>query len=122
MKSTILLNSNENTKLVEEEEKARFVKSILQIMGVPIEDVWQDNEMSVEEKIRFRGILSAYSIKIIDDSDGQLQFYVENELVGEWKKPEYVMKRDLEEVDPSRKLYLEMHVDYWSIFDEENIK
>lgn len=120
MKSTILLNSNENTKQVEEEEKARFVKSILQIMGVPIEEIWQDEQLSVQDKIQLRGLLSAYSIKIIDDSDGQLQFYVENELVGEWKKPEYKMKRDLQEIDSNKKLYLEMHVNYWSIFDEEN--
>jgi len=120
MKSTILLNSNENLKQIEEEEKARFVKSILEIMCVPIEEFWQDEGLSVQDKIKLRGLLSAYSIKIIDDSDGHLQFFVENELVGEWNKPEYKMKKDLSEIDPNKKLYYEMHVNYWSIFDEEN--
>lgn len=120
MKSTILLNSNENLKQVEEEEKARFVKNILEVMGVPIGDFWQEIELSVEDKIRLRGVLSAYSIKIIDESDGHLQFYVEDQLVGEWNKPLYKWKRDLSEIDPNKKLYLEMYVDCWSIFDEEN--
>ncbi len=75
-------------------------------MGVPIEELWQDESLSVQEKIQLRGLLSAYSIKIIDDSDGQLQFYVENELVGEWKKPEYKMRRDLSEIDPNKKIIL----------------
>lgn len=89
-------------------------------MGVPIDEIWAEETLSVDDKIQLRRILRTYSIKIIDHSDGQLQFYVENELVGEWNKPEYKMKRDLSELDPNKKLYLEMHVDYWSIFDEEN--
>lgn len=120
MKSTILLNSSEIIKQVEEEEKTRFVKSILEILGVPIGEFWQEEALTTEGKIQLRRLLSAYSIKIIDDSDGHLQFFVENELVGEWNKPEYKMKRDLSEIDPTKKLYYEMHVNYWSIFDEEN--
>lgn len=120
MKSTILLNSNENKRKVEEEEKSRFVKSILEIMGVPINDFWQDEELSVDEKIKLRSVLSTYNIRVIDDSDGHLQIFVDGELIGEWNKCTYVMKRDLSEIDPNRNLYLEMHTDYWSIFDEEN--
>lgn len=120
MKSIILLNSNENTKQVEEEEKTRFIKSILEIMGVPIGDIWQGESLSVQDKIQLRALLSTYSIKIIDDSDGKLSFYVENELVAEWNIPYYKMKKDLSEIDPNKKLYKEMHVDYWSIFDQEN--
>ncbi len=90
-------------------------------MGVPINELWQaDQDLSVEDKIKLRGILSTYNIKTIDDSDGHLQMFVDGELIAEWHKPQYKMKRDLSEIDPGKKLYVEMHADYWSIFDEEN--
>ena len=121
MEGTILLNSNDNTKQVEEEEKSRFVKSILEIMGVPISEIWSsDQELSVEEKIQLRSLLSTYNIKVIDDSDGQLQIYVDGELIGRWDKPSYILKRDLSELDPNNQLYLELTYKYWSIFDQED--
>jgi hypothetical protein len=118
MKSVILLNSNENTRQVEDEEKTRFVRSVLDSIGIPLENIWDDDGiLSVENKIKLRSVLSVYNIKIIDDSDGGLRLYVDQDLVGEWKKCQYVLKKDLSEIDPSKKLYLEMHVDYWSVFE-----
>ncbi len=118
MKNVILLNSNENTKQVEEEEATRFVRSVLDSIGLPIDNIWdEDGVLSVENKIKLRGILSAYSVQIIDDYDGELRIYVEQQLIGEWKKCEYVLKKDLAQPDPSKKLYLEMHVNYWSMFE-----
>jgi hypothetical protein len=120
MKSTLLLNSNANTRAIEEEEKLRFVRSILEIMGVPIDDFWApDSILSVEDRIKLRSLLSSYNIKIIDDLDGGLQIYVDNQKIAEWKKCEYKLKRDLSELDPTKQLYLEMQVDFWSIFEEE---
>lgn len=120
MKSTLLLNSNANTRAIEEEEKTRFMRSILEIMGVPIDDFWAPEEiLSIDERIKLRGILSAYNIQVIDDFDGGLQMYVDNQKIAEWKKCEYKLKRDLSELDPTKQLYLEMQVDFWSIFEEE---
>jgi hypothetical protein len=118
MKNVILLNSNENTKQVEEEEKTRFVRSVLESVGLPIDNIWdEDGQLSIENKIKLRGILSAYDVQVIDDYDGELRLYADHQLIGEWKKCEYVLKKDLTQVDPSKKLYLEMHVNYWSVFE-----
>jgi len=117
MKSTLLLNSNENTRQVEEEEKSKFVKSILEIMGVPIDEAWVHEQLTIDGKIKLLSILNTYNIKIIDYSDGRMQIYVDNEIVGEWNKCHYILKRDLSELDPNKKLYLEMHCDWWSVFD-----
>lgn len=118
--SILLLNSDENTRAIEDEEKSRFIYSILEVMGVPVSDIWDpDSELTIENKIKLKSLLSAYNIKIIDFSDGELQVYVDNELIAEWKKCEYKLKRDLSEIDPKKKLYLEMKTNYWSIFDEE---
>jgi hypothetical protein len=119
MKGTILLNHSENTKQVEEEEKTRFLRSILEQMGVPIQEFWTtDSALSVEQRIKLRGILATYGIQVIDDLDGTMQVYVEGERVAEWYKCTYKLKRDLRELDPRKQLYLEMEVNCWSLFEE----
>jgi hypothetical protein len=123
MKGTILLNYGDNTKHVEEEEKMRFLKDVLDQMGVPINDFWNTDEpLSIEQKIKLRAILATYSVQVIDDLDGHLQIYVDNELVGEWNKCTYKLKRDLRQLDPRKQLYLEMAVDFWTIFEDEQQK
>lgn len=120
MKGTILLNYDDNTQRVEDEEKTRFLKSLLEQMGVPIDDFWTaDSSLSVNQKIKLRGILATYAIQVIDDLDGLFQMYVEGEKIAEWRKPLYKLKRDLREIDPKKQLYLEMSIDCWSVFDEE---
>lgn len=120
MKATILLNSDDNTKKVENEEQTRFLKNLLEQMGVPINDFWTgDVSLSVDQKIKLRGILATYAIQVIDDLDGFLQVYVEGEKIAEWQKPSYKLKRDLRELDPKKQLYLEMSIDCWSVFDDE---
>lgn len=120
MKGTILLNHNENTKLVEEEEKTRFLRSILEQMGVPIQDFWvSETSLSVDQRIKLRGILATYGIQIVDDLDGNMQVYVEGERVAEWYKCSYKLKRDLRQIDPRKQLYLEMEINCWSLFEEQ---
>lgn len=119
MKGTVLLNYDENTKQVEEEEKTRFLKDLLEQMGVPINEFWNvETSLSVNQKIKLRGLLATYQIQVIDDLDGHMQIYVDDQLVGEWNKCTYKLKRDLRQLDPKKRLYLEMQVDYWSLFEE----
>lgn len=123
MKGTILLSHTENTKKVEDEEKTRYLRGILDQMGVPIQEFWVTDEiLSVEQKIKLRGILTTYQIQVIDDLDGHMQVYVEGEKVAEWHKPLYKLKRDLTQIDPRKQLYLEMEVSCWSLFEESEDK
>lgn len=119
MKGTILLNHNENTKKVEDEEKTRYLRSILEQMGVPVQEFWtEDGPLSADQKIQLRGILASYSVQVVDDLDGHMQIYVEGEKVAEWFKCTYKLKRDLREIDPRKQLFLEMEVNTWSLFEE----
>jgi hypothetical protein len=119
MKGTILLNYNENLRKVEEEEKNRFLYGILDQMGVPIDEFWNASEtLNVAQKIKLRNTLSAYDVHVLDDHEGRLEVYVENELVGTWDKCFYKLKKDLRALDPKKKLYFEMEVNYWSIFED----
>lgn len=118
MKGTILLNSSEDTRKIEEEEKSRFIKGIIDSIGIPLEGIWDDDiELSIEKRIKLREIFSKYNVKVINYPDGVLEIYVDNDLIAEWKKCEYVLKRDIAAIDPTKKLYLEMKINYWSIFE-----
>lgn len=120
MRNIILLNYDENIKQIEEEEKIKFLKNLLEQMDVPVESFWTNsNSLSIEQRIRLRGILATYSIQVIDDLDGHMQIYVDRELVGEWFKSTYKLKRDLRQLDPRKQLYVEMTINYWTIFEEQ---
>ena len=129
MESVILLNSNENTRQVEEEEKTRFVQQVLNAIGLPLDDIWNEqNKMNADGRAKMRNLLSTYKLQIIDDAEGGLQIYAtieqpdknqQHSLIAEWFKPRYVLKKDLHQIDPRKKLYLEMHCKYHSAFDED---
>lgn len=119
MKATILLNKNEDTQKVEDEEKTRYLRNILELMGVPIQEFWTSDEpLSIDQRMKLRGVLGTYGVQVIDDLDGHMQIYVEGDKVAEWFKSTYKLKRDLRERDPRKQLYLEMEVNCWSLFEE----
>jgi hypothetical protein len=124
MKGTILLSYNENTKQIEEEEKSRFLREILiqcfenTEVAFQIQNIWvTDGVLSTDQKVKLRGILTTYGIQVIDDLDGHLQIFLEDELIGEWYKCTYKLRRDLRVTDPRKRIFLEMEVNCWSHFD-----
>jgi len=117
MKYTILLNYDENIKLIEEKEKFKFLQNLLEKMGVPFEDFGIINEtLSLEQRVKLRNILTNYNIQVIDNSE-EYKIYVEKEKVAEWFKPLYKLKRDLSQLNPKKQLYLEMICEVWSLFE-----
>ena len=122
MKATILLNHTENTRQVEEEEKTRFLHSILEQMGVPIQEIWpEDGPLLVEQKMKLRGLFNSFGIQVIDDLDGRLSIYVEGEKVAEFYKSTYKLKSDPSQLDRRKRLYLEMSIECWSLFEESEV-
>ena len=121
MKATILLDKDSDTRKVEEEEKSKFIREVMEQIGLPVNEFWTDPNkiLEVNEKIKLRQILNAYNIIIIDDLGGHLQMYVENDLIAEWKKCTYKLKTDLRQINPNKRLYLEMNIDAWSVFEKE---
>lgn len=126
MKGTILLNYNEDTHQVEDEEKARFLRLILEQcfentdVASQIQTIWNsDGPLPAAQKVKLRGILATYGIQVIDNFDGHMQIYLENELIAEWFKCTYKLKRDLRAIDPRKRIYLEMEVNCWSVFDDK---
>ena len=121
MKAIILLNYSENVQQVVEEEKIFFLRTLLEHMNLPINEIWQDNMSlpSIEQKIKLHDFLSKWEIQVISNSEGEMQIFNKNILIGYYKNPIYKIKKDLQESDPKKQFYLELSVDYWSPFEEQ---
>ena len=106
---------------VAEEEKMIFLRNLLEHMNLPVNEFWQANMLlsSSEQKIKLRDFLSKWAIQVISNSEGEMQIFNKDTLIGYWKNPIYKIKRDLQESDPKKQFYLELSVDYWSPFEEQ---
>ena len=121
MNYTVLLDSDTNVKESESEEKSKFIRSILESLNIDL-TFWNSEELtlSIDNRIHMRKILSQYEIDIIEAADGELNIFFEKSKIGSWSKPTYILKRDCSNVDPKKQLYLEMCVNFTSIFDDDN--
>lgn len=119
MTYTVLLDSNANTRECEDEERSKFIRSILESLSVDLE-FWPSDKtvFTTEERISLRGLLKELDLTIVENVDGSLEVYFERKQIGEWRKPNYVLKSDPKEPDPKKRLYLEMHVTFTSVFEE----
>lgn len=115
---TVLLDYNVDRTGVESEEKLKFIRSILEALDVEVDsEVWPEppeTSLTLENKIKLRQQLSSLGLIILEQSDGSLEVYHDNQMIGEWKQPFYVLKTDPSQIDPKKKLYLEMHVSFSS--------
>jgi hypothetical protein len=110
----------EDVKKVEAEERDKFIKSILEETGIPLDDVWPDEELNDKEK--FRALMRKYDVDIIFDASGAAKIYVGNDVIAEWFKPRYILKKDPQAKRTSQKLFYEMIISNRSLFEEnENV-
>ena len=126
MKRTIiLLNYGENTHQVEDEEKSRFIRDVLEqcfentATIEHLHSIWENpGPLSVVKKIELRKLLTHHNILIIDNEE-HLNITLDNEKIGRFEKPTYKLLTDLKISDPRKRVYLEMTFNCWSIFDKE---
>ena len=125
MIGTILLNYNENVRQVEEEEKSRFLKGFLEQcfedapeLAEQIASIWEvDGPLPAPQKIKLRSILTAHDIQVIDEQDGTLIIYIENQKVATFKKPTYKLRQDLSKLNRKERLDIEMTIECESLFE-----
>jgi len=118
VKTSIYINRGDE-KLVAEEEKNVFIKSLISEIGIDINDIWPDEDkiLSVKQRIDLKNLLAKYNVNIIEEGDTLI--FVDKTLIGTWKKPVYILKTDLSEIDPTKKIFLEMIIEYNSVFHVE---
>ena len=113
----------EDCNSVEAETRNLFIRGILEELGVPEEaltEVWPELELTVKDKLKLRTLLSKLDIEIVDDGDRGLKVYTDDTLLAEWFKPKFILREDKGARTLAGKLYYEMVVRTWSVFDQEN--
>lgn len=118
MERSIYLD-REDAREVEEEERNLFLRGILEEMGVPVDDVWPDILLTVEDKIELRDLLGKLEIEIIYDGDRGFQIYHQDTKLAEWFKPKLLLRRDFKARTLAKQFYYEMIIKTWSVFDQQ---
>jgi hypothetical protein len=114
-----MLSRSEDTKAVESQEQSRFIKSVLEALEVPI-DFEPDEPLSVVEHQRLRQAFKEFNIHVIDDVDGGIKITIGDDLIAEWYKSTYKLKQDSSQPNAQDRLYLEMTVNFWTIFEDSD--
>lgn len=100
-----------------------WIRNVLLETGMDIEDCFPEgddsNEMSVQQKVKLRKILETNKIEVLDSDSGGINIYFDRELIGIWKKPYYILREDLSQINPKKKLFTIVKIEYWSIFDDD---
>jgi len=106
---TVILVNQQDALEVENEEKVKWALEVLETMGLPVEE-WT-GEPTMDKLRKIRSTLKEKDIDVIDDTSGGLEIYYKGTLIGEWRKPRYVLREDPNEINMYYRYYLEMHID-----------
>lgn len=121
MKQVIFADLNDYKSIIEEEQYL-FVYSILSQLDLPLEEILPDSytEFDRDHKIALRSLLEKFSLNIVDNRDGEIKIYHEKDILAIWKKPLYKRKIDRSEIDRKKRIYIELTLETWSVFEEQN--
>ena len=115
----VILANREDLKNIEMEEQFNFVLNILKLIGIPLDDIVDDvKDFSAENKFKLREILEKFNVLVLDDRDGGIKIFVEKELIADWKKARFELCVDHSELDPRKKSFIKIYIEYWTIFEK----
>jgi hypothetical protein len=105
-----------------EEERLQFIFYILESMGVPLEGCFPESlnpsEITVDHRVKMKDVLDKYNISFVDYKDKTFDIYLEKDKVATWSKPWVELKKDFSEINPKKRIYVEIHLECWSIFEK----
>lgn len=126
MKSELLIN-REDILSTEAEERYRFIRQNFIAIGLdtpanPISEILPENfsEFDLEKKIKFRKLCQDYQLTL-QERDGGFILYLNQEQIAEWKKPYYELRTDPNALTVSKRLYVAMHLEFYSLLIPEII-
>lgn len=123
MARKIIQADREDLRTVETEEQYIFIFDILAQCGIPIEELepcLPVDEITVSQRMALRKLCTQYNVTISDDFDGGIKIYVNDDVIAEWKKPHIVLRTDPSAKDRTKRLYIEIHCSWWSLFEEQD--
>jgi hypothetical protein len=103
--SKIVLADRYNTHDIIKEEREQWVTTILILLGVPEEEIYEGNQEQ----------LVLHGIEVWDHlNNGDVEILQNKILVGKWYNPTLIPKYDKDNT-----IYYEIHLDYDSILENE---
>lgn len=119
----IIKADKDNYREVLNQVRFDWVCSVLSQTGMNLDNCFPESgnyeDQTMEQKAQLRNNLKDNNILIIDEIDNSLIIYIQEQIIAEWKKPLYIRKEDLSEINPRKKVYIEINIDCFSVFDEE---
>ena len=115
----VILSDRSNCKQISNNIKLLWIKDILEQTGLNVSDCFpegEDKEQTIEQKAVLRKLLKDNEISIIEE-DESCVIYIQKEVIGKFEKPQYILKKDLSILDKNKQLYVEIHLEYSSVFD-----
>lgn len=118
MTNKIFITGRHDAREVAEENKYQFIRLVLFNLGIPEEEIEPclpetSKEFNLNHKIYLRNVLKKFDLNVVDDGDGGIKIYLENTKIAEWKKCKFVMKEDLSTIEPSERIYMEVHAEFY---------
>jgi hypothetical protein len=125
MKQVILSDFGDH-KIAADEAKYEFTIYVLSNCGIPdseIEKCFPDGgflDFEAKHKINLRELLAKHQVTIIDNGDGEMEIFVGSEMIARWEKCKFVLKKSHPKAHKPEELYIEIHAEYWTSFDEDD--
>jgi hypothetical protein len=103
-----------------EEEKYNFVRKIFELCSLPVDEFMPENfeDFDVEKHQELRAKLETYNISILNYRFKEFEIYLENDLIAKFFHPQYSLRRDLLAKEKSKKIFAEVAIKNWSVFEE----
>lgn len=118
----IIQADKDNYKQVLHQVRFDWLCSVLSETGMNLDSCFPESgnieDQTIEQKAQLRSNLNDNDILIVDNSDDSLIIYIQKQIIAEWKKPLYIRKEDIEERNPKKKFYIEINIEYDSVFDQ----
>ena len=119
IKETVLAD-RDNCKQVADKLKYLWVKDVLSQTGMNLDNCFPEEDSddpTIEQRAQLRNNLEENDILIIDKKEF-LKIYIQDQLIAEWIYPKFILKKSVGEINPKKKLYVEINLEYWSVFSE----
>lgn len=120
MKIILQVDREDCTRIVLEEQY-NFIRTVLTQIDLPVEECLPESmeEFEINNKIALRQILARFKISIQESFNGKIEIYLNQDLIAYWNRPEIILRQELDQADPTKQLYLDLVLDFWSVFDEK---
>lgn len=122
MKDSIQADKD-NYREVFQQLRFDWLCTILSQTGMNLDDCFPESgnyqDQTIQQKNKLRNDLNDNNILIIDNSDDSIIIYIQDQEIARWSKPNYIKREDLKQLDRKKRFYIEIIIEYNSVFDEE---